>query len=75
MGFESAEAMPGRYLKGAARSCAGKARFDSAAEAVELTEGKYRSYRCAVCGSWHLTSHGGPVAPASMLRCGATKAR
>lgn len=52
--------MPGKYLKRAAQACSGKARFASAEEAMRHAEGRLQSYRCAVCGEWHLTSRGSP---------------
>ncbi len=46
----------GRYLKAAERACARKARFETRAAAQAFVEGRYRAYRCVVCGSYHLTS-------------------
>ncbi|RYG48458.1 hypothetical protein EON79_04395 [bacterium] len=53
--------MPGKFLKGAARACSGKARFESAEAAVRHAAGRLGSYRCAICGAWHLTSQNGPT--------------
>ncbi|RYG38641.1 hypothetical protein EON81_03105 [bacterium] len=53
--------MPGKFLKKAARACTGKARFESAESAVRHSQGRLRSYRCAICGAWHLTSQSGPA--------------
>ena len=46
----------GRYLKAAERACARKARFETRAAAEAFVAGRYRAYRCVVCGSYHLTS-------------------
>jgi hypothetical protein len=50
----------GRFLKNAERACAGKARYDSQAEAEAGSDYRYAAYRCPVCGAWHLTSRGAP---------------
>lgn len=46
----------GRFLKSAERACARKSRFETAASAEAFVEQRYRSYRCVVCGGYHLTS-------------------
>ena len=46
----------GRYLKAAERACARKARFETRAAAEAFVAGRYRAYRCVVCGAYHLTS-------------------
>jgi len=46
----------GRYLKAAERACARKARFETHAAAEAFVAGRYRAYRCVVCGGYHLTS-------------------
>jgi hypothetical protein len=56
--------MPGKYLKSAARACAGKAKFETQAEAERIAEYRFRAYQCPVCHAWHLTRRGGaPTAP------------
>ena len=49
----------GRYLKSAERSCATKARFETAQEAERTSEYRYRAYPCPVCHGYHLTSRSG----------------
>ncbi len=46
----------GRYLKAAERACARKSRFETGASAEAFVQGRYRAYRCVVCGGYHLTS-------------------
>ena len=46
----------GRYIKAAERACARKARFETRAAAESFVAGRYRAYRCVVCGAYHLTS-------------------
>ena len=46
----------GRYIKSAERACARKARFETRSAAEAFVAGRYRAYRCVVCGSYHLTS-------------------
>lgn len=55
----------GRYLKAAERACTRKARFETGASAEAFAQGRYRAYRCVVCGGYHLTSGRGdrPEAP------------
>lgn len=55
--------MPGKYLKAAARACAGKAKFESRLEAERTSDFRYAAYECAVCRKWHLTSKGKPEGP------------
>jgi len=50
--------MPGKYLKKAARACAGKRRFDSPEEASIESGGRFGVYKCAICGTFHLTRAG-----------------
>lgn len=53
----------GRYLKAAERACSRKARFETAAAAEAFVAGRYRAYRCPVCGGFHLTSGSGNAKP------------
>ncbi len=46
----------GRYLKAAERACSRKARFETRSAAEAFVAGRYRAYRCVVCGGYHLTS-------------------
>ena len=46
----------GRYIKAAERACSRKARFETRAAAEAFVAGRYRAYRCVVCGAYHLTS-------------------
>lgn len=55
--------MPGKYLKAAARACAGKAKFESRLEAERTSDFRYAAYECAICHHWHLTSKGRPEGP------------
>lgn len=55
--------MPGKYLKSAARACAGKARFESRLDAERTSDFRHAAYQCAVCHKWHLTSKGRPQGP------------